>query len=361
LKPNFLKINYYNCLILNILYLCKKFNIMLSSLLVPVSDNEIGVEKRMFFDQSYKSVDNFPDLSRATIAFIGKTLDISKNVRKSMENFRNHFKNIQIVDLGNVINDEDHLDTILLTLNKENIIPILVGFDASVANKYASENKHNIHFVCNNLPYIESSYTHNKNYIGYQRHIVSLEAINEVDQHTLNSLSLGRLRSNINNIEPNIRDTETLYLNLNVVRASDTPSTIGSLPAGLTAEELCQIMKYVGTSNKLSSVFLDANIKDNDAHQASNVLALAFWYLLEGLQMKINDHPTESNDFSGYIINGSTIQDIEFIRHNISQKWWIMLTDAHGQKHYLPCSNDEYTQTIADEIPDRVLKFLNNC
>lgn len=333
---------------------------MLSSLLVPVSDNEIGVEKRMFFNQSYNSTDNFPDLSHANIAFIGKALDISKNVRKSMENFRNHFRNIQIVDLGNVINDEDHLDAILLELSKQNIIPILIGFDSSFANKYATENNGNIHFVCNNLPHIDSSDLQNKNYIGYQRHIVSLEEINEVDQNSMNSLSLGRLRGNINNIEPNLRDTETLCLNLNVVRTSDAPNSIGSLPAGLTAEELCQIMKFVGTSNKLTSVFLDAEIKDKDAIQESNVLALAFWYLLEGFHMKINDHPSVSNDFSGYIINGSTTQDIEFIRHNISQKWWIMLTDDHGQKHYLPCSNDEYTQTIADEIPDRILKFLHN-
>jgi hypothetical protein len=333
---------------------------MLSSLLVPVSDNEVGVEKRIFFDQSYNSVDNFPDLSRANIAFIGKALDISKNVRKSIENFRNHFKNIKIVDLGNIINDVDHLENILLELSKENIIPIFIGFDDSTANKYATENNSRIHFVCNNLPHIDSIDIQNKDYIGYQRHIVSLDDINEVDQNSLNSLSLGRLRGNLNNIEPNLRDTEILYLNLNVVRASDAPHTLGSLPAGLTTEELCQIMKFVGTSNKLKSVFIDADINTKDDSIASNVLALALWYLLEGLQMKINDHPTVSNDFSGYIINGSNTQDIEFIRHNISQKWWIMLTDDQGQKHYLPCSNDEYTQTVADEIPDRILKFLHN-
>ncbi len=333
---------------------------MLSSLLIPVSDKEIGVDNKTFFNQYFTDVDNFPDLSVANVALIGNGSDISKNVRKSMENFKNHFKNIQIVDLGDAFNDEDHLDNILSELNKQNIIPILIGFDASIAYKYASENNKALHFICNNLPYIDAEDNPIKNYIGYQRHIVSLEEMNEVDQISFNSLSLGKLRGSINNIEPNLRDTETLYLNLNVVRSSDAPNAIGTLPAGLTAEELCQIMKFAGTSNKINAVFLDVKLSNPESKIESNVLALGLWYLLEGINMKMNDHPLQSNDFSGYIINGSTSQDIEFIRHNISQKWWIMLTDDQGQKHYLPCSNDEYTQTIADEIPDRVLKFLNN-
>lgn len=333
---------------------------MLSSLLIPVSDKEIGVENKLFFNQYFTSLDNFPDLSVANVALIGNGSDISKNVRKSIENFKNHFKNIQIVDLGDVLNDEDHLGNILTELNKHNIIPILIGFDASLAYKYASENNKAVHFVCNNLPYIDADDNQIKNYIGYQRHIVSLEEMNEVDQISFNSLSLGKLRGSINNIEPNLRDTETLYLNLNVVRSSDAPNAIGALPAGLTTEELCQIMKFAGTSNKINAVFLDVKLSNQESKIESNVLALALWYLVEGINMKMNDHPSQSNDFSGYIINGSTSQDIEFIRHNISQKWWIMLTDDQGQKFYLPCSNDEYTQTIADEIPDRVLKFLNN-
>ena len=73
---------------------------MLSSLLIPVSDKEIGVENKLFFNQYFTSVDNFPDLSVANVALIGNGSDISKNVRKSIENFKNHFKNIQIVDLG---------------------------------------------------------------------------------------------------------------------------------------------------------------------------------------------------------------------------------------------------------------------
>ncbi len=334
---------------------------MLSTLLLPVSNSQIGVDERKFFNQSYTNTNEFPDVSNATIGFIGNGSDICKNVRKSMENFKNHFKNIHIVDLGNVLDDSaDNLQQIIIELKKLKIIPIIIGFDVSVAYHLSNSSGKGIHFLTNNLPLIESEDNHQRHYIGYQRHIVSLDDLNEVDEHSFNSLSLGKLRSNLNNVEPNLRDTQILYTNLNVMRSSDAPNSIGSLPAGLTAEELCQTLKFVGTSNKIDSVFLDGQLKINHSDAEANLLALAVWYFLEGINMRISDHPTDSKDFSGYIINGSVSQDIEFMRNNTSQKWWLKLTDDLGQIHYLPCSHDEYTQTVADEIPDRIMKFLTH-
>ena len=346
---------------MNILYLCKNFNIMLSTLLLPVSNSQIGVDERKFFNQSYSNPDAFPDLSNTTIGFIGNGSDICKNARKSIENFRNHFKNIHIVDLGNVLDDsEDNLESIIAEMGKHNIIPVILGFDDAAAYDCYTKSKKGIHFLSNDLPFIEQEDHNQKNYIAYQRHIVSIDNINEVDENSFNSLSLGKLRSNLNNVEPHLRDIQTLYLNLNVMRYADAPNILDALPAGLTVEELCQIMKFVGASNNIGCVFINGKIKINDTNVEANLVALAIWYFLEGINMKINDHPTTSTDFSGYIINDSVSQDIEFMRHNSTQKWWLKLTDDNGEIHYLPCSNDEYTQTVADEIPDRILKFLTH-
>ena len=133
-------------------------------------------------------------------------------------------------------------------LDAYNIVPVFVGIDVNNAGSLAVENIKNITLISNYIELIEyKNSTTSVNHLAYQRHLCSLNDIYEIEENLYNALSLGKLRSFPAQLEPTLRDTQILHVNLDCMRFSDAPNTNGTLPSGLNAEELCQIMKYVGT------------------------------------------------------------------------------------------------------------------
>ena len=68
------------------------------------------------------------------------------------------------------------------------------------------------------------------------------------------SYRLGQIRDKIEDAEPIIRQADMLSFDITSIKHADAPANPNALPNGLYAEEACQIMRYAGMSDKLTSL-----------------------------------------------------------------------------------------------------------
>ncbi|MBK8347792.1 MAG: hypothetical protein IPL08_09210 [Saprospiraceae bacterium] len=291
-----------------------------------------------------------------------KDNSIAYDVRNIFKKLKNHFKNIHTYDGGFLIDsDFTTVETVIHELNSKGILPVIVGIDLELTGKIASKSNKTICQISNQITNLTNTNAYIKcSFIGYQRHLCSLDDIYEIEENAYNSLSLGKLRSYPYQLEPSLRDIQLLHVDLNALRAADAPGVAGVLPTGLSAEELCQMMKYAGTAHQLSAVFINHELNDVGHKNEGALIAEAIWYIMEGANMKVKDHPSVSKDCSQFIVYSSTIDDdLVFFRHNQSLKWWLK-SNANPQNNvYLSCSQEEYESSVGEEIPDRLIRFLH--
>ena len=352
----------YKYMYINILYLCKKYNIMNLDWLSPVDNKNLGAINKNFFTFYNDSSSEIEEVSNFKVLFITKEFDFCNNVRKSIEKFQNHFNNIVLYDGGYYLSDSIHgINTNIQDLIANNVIPIIIGYSPQEVLDFANDQNLPIFLVTNKLGDVDTNAPVNRvNYLGYQRHLSPLDTIHAIEESSFNSMSLGKMRSAPNLLEPTLRDTSLLSIELNAIRSSDAPCVMDALPSGLNAEELCQLAKYAGMTNLLKAVFIEANNGDKLGRNEADLIAEAIWYLLEGINMSINDHPKDNKDYSEFVVYSNYFdQDLAFLRNNQSLKWWLKIESGDADPQYLACSYEEYQQCISDELPDRILKFMH--
>ena len=78
----------------------------------------------------------------------------------------------------------------------------------------------------------------------------------------------------------------------------------------------------------------------------------------------MDDIPTlESTDFKRFIVQISDSQDVVFLCHKITGKWWMDMSflqnDAqrYERHHFIPCSKEDYEQALRNELPDKWWQF----
>jgi hypothetical protein len=331
---------------------------MLSEQFIPLQSEN---HKSQFFNIINNEQTETFNIEGKGIVIITVENDFSDHLRRAIENFKNHFKNITIYDAGHFKStDELNLTSIIGYLNKSNVIPILIGIPLETIGKIAAERKNEIIQISNKITNITHTTSFIKsNFIGYQRHLIDLEDIHEIENHHYNSMSLGKIRTNPFLAEPLLRDAELLYVNPNVLRSCDCPESIETLPTGLHAEELCQLMKYTGTASNLQAIFLDTTSFNGQNKMSADLLAECIWYFAEGVNMKLNDHPVTSSDYSEFIVYSTSMDDdLIFLKHNQSARWWLQ-KNCDEKNIYMACSFEEYQTAIGDEISERIQKFLH--
>lgn len=321
----------------------------------------IDRDKDIFFTHSNNLGNENFSFSTKGIAFITDRTIFSSNVRKCIENFKNHFKNISLYDAGIVEKkDSDSLSSLIHVLNQKGIIPFFIGIDLDILGNVCPILNSNLYQISNKITNITNTSNFVKNnFIAYQRHLCELDDIFEIEDNYYNALSLGKIRTYPYLVEPVARDCQLLHINLDAFRSSECPNIIGTLPTGLNAEELCQLMKYLGSANDLKAICFNSCELDGTI-ESSKLIAEALWYFAEGMNLQQNyDHPSKNPDYSQFTIT-TDAEDIEFIKNNTTLRWWVKKT-AGNQSLYMACAFEEYEICVSKGEPtDRIQKFLNN-
>ena len=198
--------------------------------------------------------------------------------------------------------------------------------------------------------------------MGYQTHFVATDELETIKKMYFDLYRLGQLQANLEEAEPIVRNTDILSLDISAIRRSDAPGTCYSTPNGLYGEEVCQVFRYAGMSDKLSSAGIyELNPLLDSRNQTAELAAQFIWYFLEGFSNRKNDFPVPADkDYVKYRVALKTPDhEIVFYKSLKTNRWWMEVPYKVGVKsrferhHIVPCSYEDYQMACAEEMPDR--------
>lgn len=358
----------------------------------------------------YKSIrifsDKMPDYKDAHIALIGITEErgtlsntgaglAANEIRKKLYNLKRGTGNFRIVDLGNLNSGHDLDETyvrvseVCRMLLEKNVLPILIGGtqDVDYGQYCAYEtmeklvsflnvdalldledkiesgpSRQHIHKILLHEPNYLFSYTH----LAYQTYLIDPLSISVLEKLYFEAFRIGQIRTNLQEIEPAIRNADLLSFDVTAIRSSDAPGNAMAQPFGLSGEEACQICWYAGLNEKLSSIgFYEYNPVHDDTHKkTASVIATMIWYFIEGYYNRKNESNFKSNDFLKYTVSMPLDPEtIQFFKSKFSEKWWMEVPYPSGRERYsrnslVPCSYSDYQTAVKGEVPERYISTL---
>lgn len=198
--------------------------------------------------------------------------------------------------------------------------------------------------------------------IGYQTYFVPQKEIDLFHKLYFDSYRLGKVRSEMEEVEPIVRNADLLSFDISAIRMSDAPGNGNASPNGFYGEEACQITRYAGLSDKLSAIgFFEINPTKDIHGQTVHLVAQMIWYFIEGYYHRYEDFPfRKKSDYLKYRVSIKEHKnEIVFYKSKRSDRWWMEVPYPTQKKlkferHCLvPCSYNDYEAATKEEVPDR--------
>jgi formiminoglutamase len=351
---------------------------------------------------SFTSEGDFPELENIDMAIVGvcESRNSINNEGSALapDQVRNYLYNLyqgsfraRMVDLGNIqqgheVEDTYYaLKTTIEYLIRNNIIPIIIGGsqDLTYAQFLGYENlEQTINVVTvdstfdignpeediKNNAYLgkiilyQPNFLFNYSNIGYQTYLVDPTSLNMMNRLYFDTYRLGQVRDMIEESEPVIRHADMLSFDISSIKHSDAPANSIASPNGFYAEEACQMMRYAGMNDKLTSVGIyEINPEFDVQGKTASLAAQMIWCFADGFYNRKNDFPSRtSNDYVKFHV---VLQDekytINFFKSKKSDRWWMEVPypptkGLKFERHtLLPCSYKDYELAVSNEVPDR--------
>jgi len=356
----------------------------------PWSEEQIGSKIK-----SYNT--DFPEIEKKSCVLFSvpefrgnkfiKSAKISSDFRTSFyEHFVGQNWNFNVVDLGEILPGNEIKDTYFAVANvvselvKINAIPIVLGGSQdlifSVYKGY--ENLEQLVNICsidhcldlgvtneeiNSNGYLSQILVHRPCYlfnhanIGLQIPYISPKELDLFEKLYFDICRLGEFNSDFKYAEPHLRNADIINIDFGSIKSSEV-LTVKGIPNGFYAEQICQIAKYAGVADKVSSfgIFNLENLND----VSSKLLAQVIWYFIDGVAMRHGDFPIGSkSDYHKFTVFAEDAKhELIFYRSNKSERWWMEVPypPVEGKKyerHYIvPCNKSDYENALKNEIPD---------
>ncbi len=319
----------------------------------------------------------FPKLQKAKIAIIGLG-DRSNFVRSELYSLTWRFEKLTIVDLGNIVKTDDKkqqefaISEAIAELVALNITVVIIGENQS--RLYAHFNSYRNQDEAIELVHVSSTLNFDKDsdlnrivstnqnkhlfnidFLGTQSYLITQDTSNTLEKLYFENYRLGMLRNQIEESEPVLRSSHIMTFDLNSIRQSDAPGVEFPNPNGFYAEEACQIARYAGLSNKLTSTQF-YGFGSNPCRITDALTSQMIWYFIDGFLTRYNDHPDKEDP--DYLIYRnkleSTGHEINFYKSRKSNRWWMEIPHPYdNQTFFIGCSYKDYQLVCDGEMPDR--------
>lgn len=345
------------------------------------------------------------DLTNWDIALIGvpESRNGTKNIgsEKAADTVRKEFyklhtpftdKNIRVLDLGNIRVGASPRDTqfavasAVLTLITHKVVPVIIGGSHSITygqyvgyqdllalvNAVVIDEKIDLSdsenpdisddsFLSNILAHTPN-YLFNLSQIGFQSYLNSPYAADMLESLNFDTVRLGMARKNITHLEPILRDADMVSIDISCLRMADAPAHAEASPNGFSGEELCQISRYAGLSDKLTSFGIYEFNPDFDVrNQTAQLLAQMMWYFVEGYYGRKGDMPQNADNFLKFTVKMDAFEhELVFWKSKVTERWWMEVPFGDKKKferqQMVPCTHEDYEMACREEIPDRWMR-----
>ncbi len=361
-------------------------------------NSQLGIQLMLFSD-------TFPDIDNGEIDIAIFGVNDDRNavnnqgcalgpdyIREKFYNLNLGNYNTRVVDLGNIKAGNKVSDTyvavktVVAELIKKNIIPVILGGgqDITYAQYMAySELEQKLDLVVvdskfdldetpektvetTSHSYLNKIFLHEPNFlfnfsnIGYQTYFVSQDSLKLMDKLYFDVHRLGDFYGNVSAAEPIIRNANFVSFDVSAIRSSDAGANANTSPNGFYGEEACQICRYAGMNDKLTSIgFYEFNPAFDRNGQTASLLAQMLWYFIDGYYNRKKDLPLHPK--SQYIIYRASLKDqtheLVFVKSKRSDRWWMQVPyPGKGSKnerfHLVPCQYKDYQLAVKGEMPD---------
>jgi arginase family enzyme len=297
---------------------------------------------------------------------------------------------VRIVDLGNLVVGETVEDTyavladIIAYLLENSVLPIILGGsnDLAFANYRAYEKIEKVvnlvsvdstfdlgnetqpirsDAYLNKMILQQPNYLLNYANIGYQVYMNSPADLKMMEDLFFETYRVGTMRKDLEEVEPIVRNADMVTIDISAVRRPDAPGCPHNSANGFYGEEICQIAKYAGVSDKLTSFGIYEYDPTMDyGNQTSQLISHIIWYFVEGfLNRQQDDRFRDKEAYRQYSIAVSgALDEMVFYCSRKTGRWWVLVPIISKDKnvtrsYYLPCSKRDYDLACEDRISDR--------
>jgi arginase family enzyme len=351
-----------------------------------------------FFNFIHFHGETFPDLKGLQIAIIGlsenRGMAKSESIERSASEIRDklfHLKKghglYKIADLGDLKRGstrEESLQAMATVgeyLIKKQILPVFIGgtHDLDLGQYLSYQNLEKLVSMVtvdakvdmeeegmpsdNHSQEIilhQPNFLFNYSHVGYQSFLVDKDLTGVMEKLYFDHVRLGHVRSNFKEIEPIIRNADLLSFDICAIQSSDAPGAADAQPFGLSGEEACQISKFAGMNEKLSSfgIFGYQPYYDDNRNKTASVIATMIWYFIEGFYDRKDTLSFKGNDYIKYTVSlDLKPSTLIFYKSKRSEKWWMEIPhqdrDKFDRNTIIPCSYQDYQMAQSGEIPER--------
>ncbi|EOZ92117.1 formiminoglutamase [Indibacter alkaliphilus LW1] len=351
-----------------------------------------------FFNYIHYFGEVFPDIKGAQIALIGlrdnrgmkkgDTVErASAEIREKLYHLKKAEALYKIVDLGDLKlgkSREDSIEYIKAVgefLMKKQILPIYFGgthdldfgqylsyqglkklvsmvtVDAKIDMEEEGDaaQVHSQEIILH-----QPNFLFNYGHIGYQSFLNDKDLINVMEKLYFDHIRLGSLKNNLKEAEPIIRNADLMSFDVSAIQSSDAPGAVDAQPFGLSGEDACQIFRFAGMNEKLSSigVYGYQPYYDDNRNKTASVIATMIWYFIEGFYNRKDSMSFKGSDYVKYTVSLDRKPSIiVFYKSKRSEKWWMEVPDSGLEKFerstIIPCSYKDYQMAQTGEIPER--------
>ncbi len=366
---------------------------------IELSRSEDGI--RRLADSALVHTQNFlPSIDEARVVIIGvcESRGHSANegcaagpdeVRKKLYALNDIDDSLSIGDMGNIHAGDRIEDTyaavrvVIQELLRDGKIPIVIGGSqdltyASYAAYEAMEQTVNLVTIDSRLDfggdpdkisasnYLNRIVMHQPNYLfnysnlGQQRYYVDKDVLELMERMYFDVHRLGELNARISDAEPILRNADLVSIDLSVIRGSDSPGSARAGVNGIYAEGICQLCRYAGMSDKLSSFGIyEYNPALDPRRFSAELAAQMIWHFIEGVSQRKGDYPVGTKDnYLKYIV-ALADHEIVFYKSPLTNRWWMDVPypstggNRYHRHHLVPCTYEDYQQATNEEMPDR--------
>ena len=225
------------------------------------------------------------------------------------------------------------------------VIDMLADLDDTTGNRY---DNHLMEALTSSPNFVRHF-----NLVGFQSYYVNPNLIETFDKLHFDCVRVGKAREDLEQLEPVLRSSHIVSIDINAIRYSDAPAnTLGS-PNGFYGDEMCKLTRFAGMSTTLSSLGIYGYMPEHDReHITAKLLAQMIWYFIDGVHVLKNESPLEELDqFMEYQIT-FTDNNTLFIKSKKTNRWWMKLPNGN----FIPCSHKDYITACNNEIPERWMR-----